>query len=426
MGSVNDMLQEVRLPSGVWVRQCFSDEKLADPVGSLRKELARPEIEAQLVPGMRIAVTAGSRGIDSYVVILKELIRFLKEKGTEPFVIPAMGSHGGATAEGQKRLLAAYGITEETIGARICATMEVVEIDRTKAGEPVWVDRYAWEADGIILFNRIKPHTGFRGNYESGLVKMAAIGLGKQKGAEIVHAGGPAVMGERVKEFGSRAIHGTKVLFAVGTVENAYDRVCEVRALTKQEIFTEEPKLLNRAKTRMPRIMFEHLDVLVVDRIGKNISGPGMDPNITHTYLPGAAIAPELRAKRAQRVAVLDLTEETHGAAMGIGMSDVTTMRLFKKLDRDATYPNCLTGGVTVSAKLPMIFDTDRLAIQAAVKTLLGADREHLRMVRIQDTLHLGKIWISEALLPEAEQSEKVEIVSGLEPLPFDSEGNLF
>ena len=299
-------------------------------------------------------------------------------------------------------------------------------MDQTDSGETVWVDRYAKEADGIVLFNRIKPHTGFRGDYESGLVKMAAIGLGKQKGAETVHDGGPAVMASRVREFGCRAIRAVNVLFGVGTVENAYEKVRMVRALTRDEIFTEEPEMLAVAKSGMPRIMFEHLDVLIVDQIGKNISGPGMDPNITHTYLPGAAIPEELRAKRATRVVIFDLTEETHGAAMGIGMSDITTKRLFEKMNLDTTYPNCLTGGVTVSAKIPMMFDSQKLAIQAAIKTLNGADLEHLRIVRIKDTLHTEHIEISEALMQEARENPDVEIVSEPAPLTFDEDGNLF
>ncbi len=426
MGAVNDMLRDVALPRGVFVRQTFPGETLPDPVEALRLEFQSPRIRALLRPGMTVAITAGSRGIDCYVPLLRELIRLLKEAGVEPFVFPAMGSHGGATAQGQQALLAGYGITRETVGAPIRATMEVVQVDTTDAGEPVWADKLALEADGIILFNRVKPHTGFRGEFESGLVKMAAIGLGKQKGAETVHGGGPAVMGHRVLEFGARAIRSTQVILALATVENAFDKVCDLRLLTKEEIFTEEPRLLEKAKGNLPRILFEGLDVLAVDRIGKNISGPGMDPNITHTYLPGAAIPEELRARRAQRVAVLDLTEETHGAAMGVGMADVTTRRLFKKMDFDMTYPNCLTGGVTVSAKLPMVFDSDRLALQAAVKTLVGADRSRLRMVRIRDTLHLGQIWISEALIPEAEAHPHAEILSDPAPLAFDRAGNLF
>lgn len=301
MEQVNKLLSGVEIPDMAQVRQNFSAPVLDDPCGTLKQQLDRPEIRNLVKPGMKIAVTAGSRGIAEYIPLLRCILDSLKEMGAEPFLIPAMGSHGGASAEGQKKLLAGYGITEESVGVPIRATMEVVAVDQTDFGETVWVDRYAKEADGIVLFNRIKPHTGFRGDYESGLVKMAAIGLGKQKGAETVHDGGPAVMANRVREFGCRAIRAVNVLFGVGTVENAYEKVRMVRALTRDEIFTEEPEMLAVAKSGMPRIMFEHLDVLIVDQIGKNISGPGMDPNITHTYLPGAAIPEELRAKRATR-----------------------------------------------------------------------------------------------------------------------------
>lgn len=425
MGSVNEYLSGVPVPAMARVRQRFPDQRLADPAAALRRELARPEVRRTIRPGMTVAVTAGSRGIDCYVPLLRELIAGLRDMGAQPFVIPAMGSHGGATAQGQRELLAGYGVTEESVGAPIRATMETVRAGATPGGEPVWVDALAAQADGVVLFNRVKPHTGFRGGYESGLVKMAAIGLGKQKGAEIVHSGGPSAMARRVREFGCAAIRQGRVLFGVATVENAYDKVAQVRALTAREIFGQEPVLLDQAKELMPRLLAEGLDVLVVDRIGKNISGPGMDPNITHTYLPGAPIPEELRAKRAQRVAVLDLTAETHGAAMGIGMADVTTRRVMDKMDFDATYPNCLTSGTTVSAKLPMVFDSDRLAIQAAIRTLNGADWSALRMVRIRDTLHLGEIWASQALLPELEAHPAAEILSPPAPLPFDEAGNL-
>ena len=346
--------------------------------------------------------------------------------GALPFVIPAMGSHGGATAQGQKALLAGYGITEESVGAPICSSMEVVQVAETPTGEPVYMDKLAAQADGIVLFNRVKPHTGFRGDYESGLLKMAAVGLGKQKGAETVHAGGPSAMAGRIKTFGTLAITHAPVLFGVATVENAYDKVCTVKAMTPQEIFSQEPKLLEQAKSLLPRIFFEDLDVLIVDRIGKNISGPGMDPNITHTYLPDAPIPQTLRDKRAKRVVVLGLTEETHGSAMGIGMADITTRQVFEKMDRESTYLNCLTGGVTASAKVPMFFDNHRLAIQAAVRTLSALDGTDMRMVRIRDTLHLDELWISQAFLPQVKTDSKVEVLVDPGPMHFNAQGNLF
>ena len=261
MEQVNKLLNGVEIPDMAQVRQNFSAPVLDDPCGTLKQQLDRPEIRNLVKPGMKIAVTVGSRGIAEYIPLLRCILDSLKEMGAEPFLIPAMGSHGGASAEGQKKLLAGYGITEESVGVPIRATMEVVAVDQTDSGETVWVDRYAKEADGIVLFNRIKPHTGFRGDYESGLVKMAAIGLGKQKGAETVHDGGPAMMASRVREFGCRAIRAVNVLFGVGTVENAYEKVRMVRALTRDEIFTEEPEMLAVAKSGMPCIMFEHLDV---------------------------------------------------------------------------------------------------------------------------------------------------------------------
>ena len=252
MGSVHNLLRAVQLPDMALVHQRFPDWSLPDPAAELVHELGRTGIRAQVRPGMKVAVTAGSRGLDAYVPLLRQLITTLKEMGAQPFVVPAMGSHGGATAEGQKDLLNGYGITEEAMGAPIHSSMEVAQVAATPEGDPVWMDKRAAQADGIVLFNRVKPHTGFRGRYESGLLKMAAVGLGKQKGAEIVHAGGPGAMAERVELFGTLAIKHAPILFGVATVENACDRVCAVKALTVGEIFRREPELLERDKALLP------------------------------------------------------------------------------------------------------------------------------------------------------------------------------
>jgi len=426
MGSVNGLLSEIPLPDMLRVRQHFQSRKLENPALEVRRVLARPELAATAKPGMRIAVTAGSRGIDNIALITREVLCILNEWGAYPFLVPAMGSHGGATAEGQIDFLRGYGITEERMGVPILSSMETTQVGTTPGGEPVYADKNACGADGIVLINRIKPHTGFRGDYESGLVKMAAIGLGKQKGAEAVHSAGPEKMAQRVCEFGSCVIRNTPVLFGIGIVENSFDKTCGISALTVPEIFEREPLLLQEAKAMMPTLRFEKLDLLIIDRIGKNISGPGMDPNISYTFLSQAAIPEELRVKRAKRVVVLDLTDETHGSAMGIGMADIITKRAFEKMDLNATYPNCLTGAVTESAKIPMMFDSQRLAIQAAIKTLQGCDKSRLRIVRIRDTLHISEIEISDAMLEEARLNPSTEILSAPSQLRFDTHGNLF
>lgn len=420
---VNALLRDIRLPRMVKVRQVFDDTRIEDVSGALRAQLERPEIKETVRPGMSIAITAGSRGIDNIALIIKETVDYLKSLGAEPFIVPAMGSHGGAVAEGQVAILKNFGITEEAMGCPIRATMEVDVFARLEDGTPVHIDRCAHEADGIVVINRIKPHTGFRGRYESGLYKMMTVGLGKQKGAETTHGRGRLKMGETIERSGNAFLEHTNILFGVATVENSFDRTYGLYAMTKEEMRELEPVYLEKARALLPRLMIEYADVLVVDYMGKNISGTGMDTNITKSYTHGYGIS---RDGRAKRIAALDLTDETHGAAVGIGQADVTTQRLFEKIDFNTTYPNLLTSGGTDSAKIPMVLDNQRLAIQAAIKTAAGADKDHIKLIRIRDTLHITEIEISEALLAAAQAHPQMEVISGPYELEFDENGNLF
>lgn len=420
---VNALLRDIRLPRMVKVRQVFDDTRIEDVSGALRAQLERPEIKETVRPGMSIAITAGSRGIDNIALIIKETIDYLKSLGAEPFIVPAMGSHGGAVAEGQVAILKNFGITEEAMGCPIRATMEVDVFARLEDGTPVHIDRCAHEADGIVVINRIKPHTGFRGRYESGLYKMMTVGLGKQKGAETTHGRGRLKMGETIERSGNAFLEHTNILFGVATIENSFDRTYGLYAMTKEEMRELEPVYLEKARALLPRLMIEYADVLVVDYMGKNISGTGMDTNITKSYTHGYGIS---RDGRAKRIAALDLTDETHGAAVGIGQADVTTQRLFEKIDFNTTYPNLLTSGGTDSAKIPMVLDNQRLAIQAAIKTAAGADKDHIKLIRIRDTLHITEIEISEALLAAAQAHPQMEVISGPYELEFDENGNLF
>lgn len=420
---VNALLRDIRLPRMVKVRQVFDDTRIEDVSGALRAQLERPEIKETVRPGMSIAITAGSRGIDNIALIIKETVDYLKSLGAEPFIVPAMGSHGGAVAEGQVAILKNFGITEEAMGCPIRATMEVDVFARLEDGTPVHIDRCAHEADGIVVINRIKPHTGFRGRYESGLYKMMTVGLGKQKGAETTHGRGRLKMGETIERSGNAFLEHTNILFGVATVENSFDRTYGLYAMTKEEMRELEPVYLEKARALLPRLMIEYADVLVVDYMGKNISGTGMDTNITKSYTHGYGIS---RDGRAKRIAALDLTDETHGAAVGIGQADVTTQRLFEKIDFNTTYPNLLTSGGTDSAKIPMVLDNQRLAIQAAIKTAAGADKDHIKLIRIRDTLHITEIEISEALLAAAQAHPQMEVISGPYELEFDENDNLF
>lgn len=420
---VNALLRDIRLPRMVKVRQMFDDKRIEDVTAALRAQLERPQIRETVRPGMSVAITAGSRGIDNIALIIRETAAYLKELGAEPFIVPAMGSHGGAVAEGQIAILKNFGITEEEMGCPIRATMDVDVFAHLEDGTPVHIDRYAHEADGIVVINRIKPHTGFRGRYESGLYKMMTVGLGKQKGAETTHGRGRLRMGETIEKSGNAFLEHTNILFGVATVENSFDRTYGLYAMTKDEIREMEPVYLETARALLPRLMIEYADVLVVDRMGKNISGTGMDTNITKSYTHGYGISREGRAKR---IAVLDLTAESHGAAVGIGQADVTTQRLFEKIDFNTTYPNLLTSGGTDSAKIPMVLDNQKLAIQAAIKTAAGADKEHIKLIRIRDTLHITEIEISEALLEQAKAIPQMEIIGDPYDLEFDENGNLF
>ena len=422
MGTVNEMLQHVPIPRMVQVRQSFDESCIVDIPSALRAELSRDAIRELVKPGMRIAITAGSRGVDNIALVIRELAAFLTECGALPFVIPAMGSHGGATAPGQMAILESFGIVEDYIGCPIHASMETVCIGHLEDGRPVHIDKFAAQADGIIPVGRVKPHTAFRARYESGVMKMMAIGLGKQQGAEVCHKAGIMHLAENVEQFAFGVLRHAKILFGLGLVENAFDKTALIRAMTKDEIPEIEPELLDIAKSKMARIMFDQVDVLVVDEIGKNISGEGMDPNIA-----GRWIVPNIKSGiDATRVAVLDLTDESHGNSTGLSMADVCSKRAVEKMDREVTYPNSLTSTVTILSGIPMYFDNHRYTIQAAIQMMPGKPPEEITMIRIKNTLELGVIEISENLLELAQNTLGLEVISPPTALSFDQNGDLF
>lgn len=421
MGIVQDLLRDVGLPRVVPVRQHLPAPDLRDLRAAVREQLALPGVGDTVRPGMSIAVTAGSRGISRIDELTAAVVAELKERGAAPFVVPAMGSHGGATAEGQVEVLARLGVTESSAGCPIRSSMEVVEIGRLENGLPVRVDRNAHEADGIVVVNRVKPHTSFRGASESGLVKMIAIGLGKQQGADACHALGFAHMAEHILAMAELALAKERILFGVGVVENACDRPMKVAGVPAREIVARDRELLALAKAHMPRIPFDPMDVLVVDRMGKEFSGTGMDPNITGRYsTPYASGGP-----RVEKLVVLDLTDATHGNGVGVGLADFATRRLVSRLDLGAMYANALTSTVVVPVRIPATLDTEREAIQAAVKTCGARDRSRVRLVRVRNTLHLGDLWISEALLDEARGNPAITVRGAPRPMSFDGSGRL-
>ncbi|MBE5997208.1 MAG: DUF2088 domain-containing protein [Lachnospiraceae bacterium] len=421
--SLSKYVSDIRLPKFVKVRQLFDDRHLTEEEirASLEKQLKKPEIAGEIGEGASVCITCGSRGIDNLPFILKTLVDFCCGRKAFPFIIPAMGSHGGATADGQREILTSLGVTEETMGCPVRSSMDTVETGRTPDGQSVWLDAFAAKADKIIVVNRIKPHTSFRGKYESGLMKMMAIGLGKQKGADACHSSGYKYMAERIPEFGEVHLSRSHIAFGVGILENAFDRTAKIAVLTRDEIRTGEPELLAEAFSMMPKIRFDSCDVLVVDEIGKDISGGGMDPNITGAFATPYASG----GLHAQMRCILALTEKTHGSAYGMGAADVVSKRLFDAVDFEKTYPNSITSTALAFSKLPIVMPCDRDAIALCVKSCSDINRDSPRIIHIKNTLSLGEIGISEAMLAEAEENPLTEILGSPRELAFDAEGNL-
>ncbi|MDI7260554.1 MAG: lactate racemase domain-containing protein [Thermodesulfobacteriota bacterium] len=406
------------------VYQVFEAPKVVNIEEALNRELESVQIRSRIKEGSRIAITAGSRGIANIDQILKHLVHFLKENLAKPFLIPAMGSHGGGTAEGQLEILRSLNITEGAIGAPIISSMEVVEIGRSSFGFPVLVDKHAAEADGIIVVNRIKPHTEFEGPIESGLMKMMAIGMGKHKGClevhkQTVHYG----YREVIPEIGRIILERLPILLGVGIVENIYDETAMVQAIPPSQFLVEEKRLLAEAKRLMARLPFDKMDVLIVDEMGKNISGTGMDTNVIGRIMFIGEKEPE--RPRITRIVVLNLTDESHGNAVGIGLADYTTQRLLEKMDPWATSINAITAMTPEKGRIPIVLKTDKEAMEAALNTIGAVDPEKARVVHIKNTLEIGELDISEAFMREVEGREDLKLVKELGPLSFDGQGNL-
>ncbi|WP_417208470.1 lactate racemase domain-containing protein [Acidaminococcus fermentans] len=426
-GVVSQLLENVPLPRMFRARQTFPRPVLTpeEIPGVVRAEMSREPFVSKLQPGMTIAITAGSRGIANVALITRSIVEFCKERGTRPFIVPAMGSHGGATAEGQREILAGYGITEEAMGCEIRSSMETVYLGMSQSGRPVYMDKNAYEADGIIVSCRLKPHNAFRGKVESGPCKMMAVGLGKQKGAENVHADGMGKIAEHIPSMAQVFLEKAPILFAIPSIENAYDETCKIVAIDTPHLIEEEAEWLKFAFANMPSLLVKEADVLVVDEIGKNYSGTGVDPNIAGTFSTEYAHG----GLKVQRTCFLDLSEASHGNALGIGLANCITARLFNKIDMDAMYPNIVTNTVFKSGMIPFVVPTDKEAIQLCIRTTNGVDRApaKVRVVRIPNTSHIGTVMLSESYY-EAVRAGKYPHLEALdEPAPpaFDDNGTL-
>jgi hypothetical protein len=415
---------DIQLPRMVHVRQKFQTPKLDSVTRAVVEQFKRPEVRAKVKPGMTIAVGCGSRGINNIAECAKAVVGELKALGAKPFVFPAMGSHGGATAEGQREVLEGYGITESFVGCPVKSSMDVVELGKLEDGMPVYIDRTAAEADAIVVIPRVKPHTNFRAPIESGIVKMLTIGMGKIAGATTLHTYGMDMFGELLPKT-ARFIMGKKnVLFGVAMVENAADETALIEVVPGEQVIEREPALLARAKELMPRLQFDEIDVLIVEKIGKNISGSGMDPNITGR---NCRFVEWNMKPYVKKIAVLGLTPETHGNATGLGAADVITMRLYKEMDIVKTYTNIITSTYLDGAAIPMIMNTDEDAIRLAAKTVVRTKPQDTRIVRIANTLEIVDLQVSEPLMKYVKANPSLfEIVGEPEPFKFDAKGGLY
>ncbi len=410
------VLREVQFPRLAIVEQRFD----TPPAISNIRESVREALDAVELPTGSVAIGVGSRGVALIGEVVAALVEVLKEAGAEPFVVPAMGSHGASTAEGQADVLAHLGVSEASVGCPVRATMETVKIGATEAGVEVFMDRNAWEADSVVVVNRVKPHTAFRGTVESGPTKMLAIGLGKQRGAHSIHSAGWDAIHRTIPDAARVAVESGKVAFGLATVENADEKPCRIVAIPATDFEAHEAPLLEEAKRNLARLPFDDVDVLVVDEIGKNISGDGADPNVTGRYpTPHATGGPTVKT-----MAFLGLTLQTGGNANGLGMADVVTERLAGAMDRSSTYMNALTSTTPQPVKTPMIMPDDRSAIAAAITMCAGIGTQGVRLVRIENTLKLRRMWVSEALLGEVTNNERLTVLEETRSMEFEEDGS--
>ena len=408
------------LPRWAPVRQRLDEASLPDAAAATRDALAM--VIGQVSPGTRVAIAVGSRGIDSIAEVVATVVARVREAGGEPFLVPAMGSHGGATAEGQLAVLASYGITPATMGCGIRSSMATIELGEVVPGVPVFIDRHAFQdADLIVPINRVKPHTGFAGPVESGLLKMIAIGLGKQRGADTFHRQGYEAFAALIPAVARHTLARAPIGFGVALVEDGHAHLARVEAIPADRLEARERELLEDARNRMPRLPLGAIDVLILDLIGKDISGTGMDPNVIGRAKAGAPGA----GPRIGRIVVRGLTAATEGNASGIGFADIALRRAVDAVDARRTYLNSITAKDVEGAKIPVTVDTDEDALGLALAACERIQAATARIVRARSTKHLERLWISEPALPDALAGGSCELLGDPRPIAFDSRGML-
>jgi hypothetical protein len=389
------------------IKQHFNNNSLPDVKSVVRSELLK--LSQLIKPGARIAVAVGSRGIKNLSTVVKEVSEFIKEKNAFPFIIPAMGSHGGATAEGQAGILAGYGISENSIGAPVVSSMEVVELEQGDSPVKIFMDKNVFESDGVILINRIKLHTDFHGRYESGLIKMAVIGLGKEKQATAIHSFGVYGLFTLIPVVAKQVFSTGKILGGIGLVENGYDETMLVKALRVGEMYEQEPILLDIARRNMASLPENEVDVLIIDRMGKDISGAGVDTNIIGRIRINGQKEPDNPSVKS--IIISDLTDASHGNATGVGLADVISRKLYNKIDFSSTYTNAITSSFLERAKIPVVADNDKEALGIALRSCGYIKKGEEKIIRIKDTLHLDEIYVSRQVLDSIKNLPGIEIV---------------
>lgn len=397
------------LPKMHRVRQNFDHTFLEDVEGTVRAQFLRPEIREKIRPGSRVAVAVGSRGISNLPLIVRTTIEEIRALGGEPFIVSAMGSHGEGTPEGQREVLYGYGITEEAMGVPVVTEVDVVRLGETSRGIQVYFDKTAYEADVIVPINRVKLHTDFVSDIQSGLCKMLVIGLGNRQGCSAIHEDDFETFGDTIKEAAAIILEKAPVGFGMAILENAYDQTYAVEALPRETLIEREKELVKQARKNMPILMIPEIDILVVEEIGKDISGAGFDPNILgKSYILKEFV---LEVPKINRMVLLDITPASHGNGIGLGVFDIITKKVFEQLNYQAMYANAIAIKVVDDCKVPLIAEDEREALLVAVKILRHADLDNLRIVKIRSTLELGEIQVSDALVPVVEQDSRLTLL---------------
>ncbi len=415
--------KNVELPEMIKVKQKFDTPSVEDIEERISNEFKKTDINKKIKPGSRIAVTVGSRGIKNINEILSLIVKEVKSLGGEPFIISAMGSHGGNTVKGQREILESYGITESKMGAPVICAVDVVEIGKNSFGMPVYFDKIALTSDGIIAVNRIKSHTVYHSSTESGILKMLSIGLGREKGASQIHELGVRGLKNILLDSSKVIIEKTPVILGIGIIENALLDIAHIEAVKPANIEKREIELLKWAKEISPKFLFKDIDLLVIDEIGKNISGSGVDTNVIgRTMIWGEK---ELEYPKINRIAALDLTEESNGNVVGVGLTDIITKKLYEKIDFDTFYTNALASTFLDRGKIPIVAENDEVAIKWALKTCRAEDKKKAKVVKIKNTLMLEEIFISKTIFDEQKENNRIEPIGESINFEFNEQGML-